>query len=536
MAGTALIGTTGGLALLTALLAPASAEAQPAAPPAAASDAPIAITARHNPIVADGSLYSADPAPLVVGDTFYILTGRDVAPRDRIGFEMPEWSLLSSTDPASGKWTLRPHFLRPDTLFAWARPDAAWAAQMVRGPDGRFYLYAPVAQRDCGARDCMGIGVAVADDPLGPWRDWHPEGPIVSQRLPVANEIQNIDPTVFVDDGGSAYLYWGTFGQLRGARLGADMKTVGEPVRVTTLTGFFEAPWLFKRKGVWYMVYAANNAGPESPCTPALYHACQAYGTAPTPLGPWTYRGVILDPVSSTTSHQGMVAYRGQWYMTYHTADAKLGGHFRRSVAIDRVEWDDSVQPAAIRKVVPTRAPADTTPTRNVARIARPTAFNVPVPVQYRLAALNDGIVYPAPLPPDMWGSWTANAAPAQGWVQYRWDRPVTIDAARIRFWGDQPRGAATGVAPPARWHLEYWTGRAWRAIAPPGGYPVATDGFSSVSFAPVRTRCLRAVLDASGDGSRHAAFGIEEWEVLSPNAVVPPAAPPAPAPSARCA
>src|SRR3546814_14061651 len=76
---------------------------------------------------------------------------------------------------------------------------------------------------------------------------------------------------------------------------------VGPEQVIKGLTGFFEAPWIMKRKGVYYMLYAGNNAGPDSVCTPAVYHACQAYGTAPSPLGQWTWRGVVLKPVSSTT-------------------------------------------------------------------------------------------------------------------------------------------------------------------------------------------------------------------------------------------
>lgn len=79
---------------------------------------------------------------------------------------------------------------------------------------------------------------------------------------------------------------------------------------------------MFKRRGVYYMAYAANNAGPNSECTEAVYYACIAYGSAPSPLGPWTYCGVMLDPVSSTTSHPGIVEFNRTWYLAYHTADA----------------------------------------------------------------------------------------------------------------------------------------------------------------------------------------------------------------------
>ena len=166
------------------------------------------------------------------------------------------------------------------------------------------------------------------------------------------------------------------------------------PIDVRTLNGFFEASWLFKRNGTYYMAYAANTAGPTSECTEAVYYACIAYGTSPSPLGPWTYRGVILDPVSSTTSHPGIIEYKGKWYLVYHTADARNGGHFRRSVAIDRLEWDDAVVPPRIKKVVPTGgAPVDTTPIANIASHARISASNVPVPTQYWLRAVNDGKV-----------------------------------------------------------------------------------------------------------------------------------------------
>ncbi|MCF5934733.1 family 43 glycosylhydrolase, partial [Xanthomonas perforans] len=323
-----------------------------AAAPACAMQPPQGtwLHAPGNPILADGSEYSADPAPLVADGKLYIIAGRDTAAPNLNAFVMPGWQLFVSSDPASGDWIHYRDLLRPQQVFAWADKRYAYASQIVQGPDGRYYLYAPVQQRDSPNADPFAIGVAVADSPLGPWTDAHPQGPVVSQSVPGRNDIQNIDPTVLVDDDGRVYLYWGTFGALYGVELQRDMVTFkGTPVLVDTLDGYFEAPWLFKRKGTYYLAYAANNAGRLSPCTPTLYHACIAYASAPTPLGPWTYRGIVLPPVSSTTSHPGIVEFQRQWYLVYHTADATGGGHFRRSVAIDRLEWDDSTQPASIR-------------------------------------------------------------------------------------------------------------------------------------------------------------------------------------------
>lgn len=484
-----------------------------------------------NPILSDGSMYSADPAPLVVGNTMYILAGRDEAPPGVNDFIMNEWQLFATDDVGSHRWTHFPAVLRPESTFAWAAAGHAYAGQIVRGADRHFYLYAPVQEAHSANQDPFAIGVAVADTPLGPWKDAHPSGPIVSQSVPVPNRIQNIDPTVMVDEDGRVYLYWGTFGQLRGIELESDMVTPkGPEVAVRGLPGFFEAPWLFKRHGTYYMVYAGNQAGPNSPCTPAVYHACIEYGTAPSPMGPWTFRGVVLDPVSSTTSHPGIAEFKGKWYLIYHTADAKGGGHFRRSVAIDEVLWDDSVQPAAMRKVRPTHAPGPRSlSSRNVAPAALPTASNQPVPVQYWIKALNDGVVRENPLPPDMWASWTPQN-PAQQWIEYTWSKPLLLNGARLRFWADHPANANEGVAPPAAWHMEYRQAGKWIAVRGAAPYPTSVDHFVEVAFQPVTTRCLRAVFDASGSGAHHAAVAVQEWEVLTPSAVLPEALPPAPA------
>lgn len=494
------------------------------------------IIATANPILADGADYTSDPAPLVANGRLYLLTGRDTAPAGINDFMMPEWQMLeTNADPMSRRWTHTPHFLKPADVFAWATPGRAYAAQIVRGVNGKFYLYAPVIQAVSSNRDRFAIGVAVAETPTGPWVDAHPSGPIVSQSYPVTNTIQNIDPTVLVD-GGRVFLYWGTFGRLKGVELAPDMMTfIGTPIDVTTLTGFFEAPWLFKRRGTYYLAYAGNRAGPTSDCTEAVYYACLAYGTAPSPLGPWTYRGVLLDPVSSTTSHPGIVEYRGAWYLAYHTADAANGGHFRRSVAIDRLMWDDSVSPARIRKVIPTGgAPFDSTPIANIASHARVTASNAPVPVQYWLRALNDGKVRRAPLPPDMWATWTANN-PAQQWVLFQWDEPVTLDASSFYFWGDQPAGAGIGVAPPRAWRLESFDGAEWKPVTTTTAYASLVNQFNRVEFAPVTTRCLRAVFDASTDGRSYAAIGAQEWQVFATQARPPRRFTPTPSASASC-
>lgn len=479
---------------------------------------PREINGQGNPILGDGSFYSADPAPIVVGDTLYILAGRDEALPNVNDFIMKEWQIFATRDVDSHHWQHYPAILKPAEVFAWASPEHAYAGQLIEGRNKRFYLYAPVQQANSPSQDPFAIGVAVSDSPLGPWKDAHRSGPIISQSVPEPNHIQNIDPTVMVDDDGRVYLYWGTFGQLRGIELERDMVTPkGHAIEVKTLDGFFEAPWLMKRSGTYYMLYAGNNAGPNSPCTPAVYHACVAYGTSSSPLGPWTYRGVILAPVSSATSHPGAIEFKGKWYLVYHTADAVNGGHFRRSVAIDEMKWDDSVTPARILEVKQTHAsmpPA--APTRNIAPAAHARASNEPIPTQYWINALNDGIVRGNPLPPDMWASWTPHNPPSQ-WIQYTWPQAVKLNASRILFWSDHPVGASEGVAPPAAWHLEYLADGKWQRIEPTSGYPVSATNWIAVSFRPIETTSLRAVFEASGNAQQHAAIAVQEWETFTP-------------------
>ena len=471
--------------------------------------------AYDNPILDDGSYYSADPATLVVDDTLYIFAGRDEAGPTTNDFIMNEWQAFSTTDVASEDWEHHPALMRPEEVFDWATPGRAYAGQVVEGVDGRYYWYVPVHEADSASADPFGIGVAVSDSPLGPWED-HAGGPIISQEI-LGNTIHNIDPTVLVEDG-RAYLYWGSFSQLRGIELDPDMKTlVGDPVSVTSLTGFFEGAWLFEREGTYYMAYAGNNAGPTSACTPANYHACIAYGTAPTALGPWTYQGTLLPPVSSTTSHPAITEFDGEWYLVYHTADAVGGNHFRRSVAIDDLEWDDSVTPARILPVTTTPpAGVDLTPRTNVAPWAQVSASNEPIPTQYWIRSLNDELVRPNPLPPDMWGSWTGDR-PAQQWIRYDFAEPVRIDRTRIDFWRDVAPGTGNGVSDPAAWVLQYWESGAWHDVEGASGYPTSTTEMHTVTFDAVTTQRVRVLMDAApgpGTPPQYSALAVEEWEV----------------------
>src|SRR5262249_22681358 len=165
----------------------------------------------ENPIITD--IYTADPDAFVWNGTFYLDTDRDQAPLGAADFVMTDWHLYSSTDAVT--WT--DHGARLSLAdFPWANRNA-WAPQVVPR-DAKFYWSLPMQQASTGA---MSIGVAVADSPLGPFRDAI-GGPLISSATPNHSSF-DIDPTVLVDDDGQAYIYWGSFSSPRAAKLKPNM-------------------------------------------------------------------------------------------------------------------------------------------------------------------------------------------------------------------------------------------------------------------------------------------------------------------------
>ncbi|GAB2884028.1 hypothetical protein GCM10022245_19430 [Streptomyces mayteni] len=204
-----------------------------------------------NPVVQ--TIYTADPAPLVHNDRVYLYTGHDED--GSTYFTMRDWRVFSSSDMVN--WTDHGSPLSLAT-FSWASTNA-WAGHVV-ARNGQFYWYVPVTNRATGR---MAIGVAVSDSPTGPFRD--------ALGRPLV-ENGEIDPAVYIDDNGQAYLYWGN-PNLWYVRLNADMTSfTGGPTQIPLTTAGFgrrdgnpsrptlyeEAPWVYQRNGLSYMVFAAN--------------------------------------------------------------------------------------------------------------------------------------------------------------------------------------------------------------------------------------------------------------------------------------
>lgn len=422
-----------------------------------------------NPIVTQ--IYTADPAALVHDGTFYLYTGRDEATTSQQNFVMRQWRVFSSDDMVN--WTDHGSPLSVDS-FSWANADA-WASEVVQGTDGRFYWYVSVnGFTDPG---WMNIGVAVAGTPLGPFTDAI-GGPLISDSTPGSASL-NIDPTTFVDDNGEVYLYWGSFWQPRMVRLGDDMVSLDGPVTTPQgLTDFWEAPWLFKRDGAYYMAYASNSG---AGCVTSSSFACIRYATASNPLGPWTHRGIVLGQVSSTTNHPAIVQFHDQWYMVYHTADAPGGGNFRRSVAIDKLFFNANGTMQLVQQTAHGVDPVGT----NLGLAA--TASTSHVSPWETLAAVNDGAIPldSADRGDGVYGNW-----PEQGtqWVQYDWTSPRTIDRIAAYWFDDN-----LGIDLPATCQVQYRTGAGtWAPVPGQTACGVAGDQYQLVHFPAVTTTGLR--------------------------------------------
>ena len=253
-----------------------------------------------NPISPPG-LYIADPNARQMPDgRIYIYGSRDEPGN---AWCSHSYDVLSSSDLV--------HWSVDQRSFATTDvgKQTDYTDNILYAPDcihrgGRYYLFYSLAGTDTDSDE----GIAVADDPAGPFRDGRP---IVG--------AMGIDPSVFIDDDGQAYLFWGQ-GHARGARLGNDMHTLEGPIHDSLLTyekdGFNEASSVRKRNGIYYYVYAGHQRHGASNC------ATLNYATARSPLGPYTFRGVIIDNFGSqdrlVNNHGCIANINGRWYVFYH--------------------------------------------------------------------------------------------------------------------------------------------------------------------------------------------------------------------------
>lgn len=289
----------------------------------------------ENPIVTE--VFTADPAPIVHDGRVYVYVGRDDAGPGEM-FNMPEWLVFSSDDMRN--WQAHGPVMAP-TDFTWAARDA-WASEVVE-KDGRFYFYVAVEHDE--THPGKAIGVAVSDNPTGPFVDARGSALVTNDMTPEAEHSwDDIDPTAFIDDDGTAWLMWGN-GTLYQARLASNMTELAGPIRTLEVEHFEEGPWLHKRGDWYYLTYAGID--------PAVSDQEQIhYAMSRSIEGPWEYQGMLTGPAeNSFTIHPGIVEFQGQWYFFYHNATLQIGEREgalgRRSARVEYLYYnpDGTIRP-----------------------------------------------------------------------------------------------------------------------------------------------------------------------------------------------
>lgn len=271
-----------------------------------------------NPISPPG-LYIADPEVRQMPDDRIYMYGS----RDEPGnaWCSRSYNVLSTSDLV--RWEVEQFSFATKGLGK----QTDYTEKVLYAPDciyhnGKYYLYYCL---EGGGENREDEGVAVSSSPYGPFKN--------GQAI---KGISGIDPSVFIDDDGQGYLFWGQ-GYAKGAKLSKDMLSIEGAVHDSLLTyqthAFNEASSVRKINGIYYYIYSGHQRHGESNC------ATLNYATAASPFGPYTFRGVIIDNFEShhavVNNHGSMIKIDGQWYIFYHRPTQ--GGSSMRKACVEPI-------------------------------------------------------------------------------------------------------------------------------------------------------------------------------------------------------
>jgi len=293
-------------------------------------------TIAQNPLITNQ--YSADPSARVFDGKVYVYPSHDIIAtpgHGRVGwFCMQDYHVFSS--PNLTDWTDH-GVLISQTTVPWADSTAysMWAPDCIER-NGKYYLYFPATSKSTKTtRGGFAVGVAIADKPYGPF---------VPQPEPIKG-VKGIDPNVFIDKDGQAYLYWAQ-GNIFVAKLKDNMtELASEPKLIDNLPakGLKEGPYLFERKGIYYLTY------------PHVANKIERleYMMSNSPMGPFKDGGVMMDESASGcwTNHQSIIEFKNQWLLFYHNDDLSPNFDKARSIRADSLFFNED---GTIRKVIPT--------------------------------------------------------------------------------------------------------------------------------------------------------------------------------------
>lgn len=298
----------------------------------------------QNPLVT--GQFTADPTARVFNGRVYVYPSHDIpSPIERLKewFCMADYHVFSSDNLTD--WTDHGVIVSQERV-PWVEPESysMWAPDCVER-DGRYYFFFPSTPKGPGERKGFGVGVAVSDNPAGPF-------------FPMPRPIKGvfgIDPSVIVASDGQAYIYWAA-GRIFVAKLSKNMMELeSEPQICEGLPeGFKEGPFAFERNGKFYLTFPwVRTEG----STETL-----AYAMSDSPMGPWDFKGLIMEesPTGCWTNHHSIVEFEGQNYLFYHHNDYSPEFDKNRSIRADELTFNEdgtiNLVKATLRGVGITRA------------------------------------------------------------------------------------------------------------------------------------------------------------------------------------
>lgn len=292
----------------------------------------------QNPIIRDQ--FTADPSARVFNGKVYVFPSHDIpTPPEKEGrkdwFCMEDYHVFSSGNLTD--WTDHGVIVSQNNVdWVDSTSYSMWAPDCIER-NGKYYFYFPSNTKVTGPNGRRGfsIGVAVAEKP---------EGPYVPQSESIKG-IFGIDPSVFIDHDGQAYIYW-SMGNIYVAKLNENMLELdSEPLIIANLPekGMKEGPWFFERNGIYYLTF------------PHVENTVERleYATGDNPMGPFKMKGVIMDesPMKCWTNHHSIVEYNKQWFLFYHQNAFSPNFDKNRSICIDSLFFNPD---GSIQKVIPT--------------------------------------------------------------------------------------------------------------------------------------------------------------------------------------
>ena len=259
----------------------------------------------QKPILPD---FHADPSAHVWHDTVWVFPSHDIA--GSTFWDMTDWHVFSSTDLVHWK----------DHGVIFSLDDIQWADRWAWAPDaaqrnGKTYFYYPADDQ---------IGVAVADHPAGPYHD--PLGkPLIARG---ESETRVMDPCIFMDDDGTALLY---FGQNfpRVVKLKEDMITRNGEIIPLEIENFHEGLWVHKYNGKYYMSFCSHTKTGE-------LHSKLEYAMGDSPFGPFEYKGEFMDNLSRNV-HHSIVQVGEKWILFYHVQGPSW---YERQVCMEELKYN----------------------------------------------------------------------------------------------------------------------------------------------------------------------------------------------------